>query len=100
MLLDGVSGWGIRWRSASPIPFLIVAAVMIETDGEPKKIFRVTLPVGVQLVHGTRIAIDGAPEQSVALCDLLCQRLHVGLRGDSGHDRQPEEGPDSRGSRD
>jgi invasion protein IalB len=53
---------GTDGRAESGEP--IVAAVMIETDGEPKKILRVTLPVGVQLVHGTRITIDGAPDQT------------------------------------
>jgi invasion protein IalB len=36
----------------------VVAAVLIEPEGEPKKILRVTLPLGMQLVHGTRIIID------------------------------------------
>jgi invasion protein IalB len=36
----------------------VIAAVIIEPEGEPKKLLRVTLPVGVQLVHGTRIIVD------------------------------------------
>ena len=36
----------------------VVAAVLIEPEGEPKKILRVTLPLGMQLVHGTRVIID------------------------------------------
>lgn len=35
-----------------------VAAVLIEPDGEQKKILRVTLPLGVQLAHGTRLIIE------------------------------------------
>ncbi len=43
----------------------MVAAVIIEPEGEPKKILRVTLPLGMQLVHGTRIIVDSnAPQQS------------------------------------
>jgi hypothetical protein len=43
----------------------VVAAVIIEPEGEPKKILRVTLPLGMQLVHGTRVIIDNnAPAQS------------------------------------
>ncbi len=39
----------------------VIAAVIIEPEGEPKKILRVTLPLGMQLVHGTRIIIDNNP---------------------------------------
>ncbi len=50
-----------RIESGQPV----VAAVIIEPEGEPKKILRVTLPLGMQLVHGTRIIIDNnAPAQS------------------------------------
>ena len=43
----------------------VVAAVLIEPDGEPKKILRVTLPLGMQLVHGTRVIVDAnQPQQS------------------------------------
>jgi invasion protein IalB len=36
----------------------IVAGVLIEPDDDPKKIFRITLPAGVQVAAGTRIVID------------------------------------------
>jgi len=50
-----------RIESGQPV----VAAVIIEPEGEPKKILRVTLPLGMQLVHGTRVIIDGnTPAQS------------------------------------
>ncbi len=39
----------------------MIAAVIIEPEGEPKKILRVTLPLGMQLVHGTRVIVDGNP---------------------------------------
>jgi invasion protein IalB len=48
-----------RIESGQPV----VAAVIIEPEGEPKKILRVTLPLGMQLVHGTRIIIDNNPPQ-------------------------------------
>jgi invasion protein IalB len=38
----------------------VVAAVIIEPEGE-KKILRVTLPLGMKLVHGTRVYVDGNP---------------------------------------
>jgi invasion protein IalB len=46
-----------RIESGQPV----VAAVVIEPEGEPKKILRVTLPLGMLLVHGTRIIIDSNP---------------------------------------
>jgi invasion protein IalB len=50
-----------RIESGQPV----IAAVIIEPEGEPKKILRVTLPLGMQLVHGTRIIVDGnQPAQS------------------------------------
>src|SRR5262249_21232295 len=36
----------------------VVKAVLIEPEGEPKKLLRITLPQGMQLVHGTRVIID------------------------------------------
>src|ERR1700687_2373182 len=50
-----------RIESGQPV----IAAVIIEPEGEPKKILRVTLPLGMQLVHGTRVIVDSnAPRQS------------------------------------
>jgi len=48
----------------------VAAAVLIETEGQAKKILRVTLPLGVELVHGTRVIVDNnAPLQSTfAVC--------------------------------
>jgi invasion protein IalB len=46
-----------RIESGQPV----IAAVIIEPEGEPKKILRVTLPLGMQLVHGTRIIVDNNP---------------------------------------
>jgi invasion protein IalB len=43
-----------RIESGQPV----VAAVVIEPEGEPKKVLRVTLPLGMLLVHGTRIIVD------------------------------------------
>ncbi len=36
----------------------VVAAVLIEPEGEQKKILRVTLPLGMQLPQGTRVIVD------------------------------------------
>jgi len=47
-----------------------IAVAIIEPEGQPKKILRVTLPLGMQLVHGTRVIVDNnAPAQSpFAIC--------------------------------
>jgi invasion protein IalB len=43
----------------------VVAAVLIEPENEPKKILRVTLPLGMSLAPGTRVIIDqGQPMTS------------------------------------
>ncbi|MFO1108792.1 MAG: invasion associated locus B family protein [Bradyrhizobium sp.] len=50
-----------RIESGQPV----IAAVIIEPEGEPKKILRVTLPLGMQLIHGTRIIVDNnSPQQA------------------------------------
>jgi invasion protein IalB len=54
------TGKDARLESGMPV----VAAVLIEPENEPKKVLRVTLPLGMQIVHGTRIIIDqGQPAQ-------------------------------------
>jgi invasion protein IalB len=36
----------------------VVAAVVVEPEGEPKKMLRITLPLGMALSPGTRIVVD------------------------------------------
>jgi invasion protein IalB len=36
----------------------VIAAVLIEPDGDAKKVLRVTLPLGMQLPQGTRVIVD------------------------------------------
>jgi invasion protein IalB len=48
------TGKDARVESGMPV----VAAVLIEPDGDPKKLLRLTLPLGMQLAHGTRVIID------------------------------------------
>ena len=43
-----------RIESGQPV----VAAVVIEPEGEPKRILRVTLPLGMSLQPGTRVIVD------------------------------------------
>jgi invasion protein IalB len=44
----------------------VVAAALIEPEGEPKKLFRVTLPGQLDTRYGARIVIDGEPPASSA----------------------------------
>jgi invasion protein IalB len=44
----------------------IIAAALIETKGEAKKLFRITVPSPLQLQFGTRLIIDGDPPVSGA----------------------------------
>jgi invasion protein IalB len=48
----------------------VFAAVLIEPEGDPKKILRITLPLGMQLAHGTRVIIDQNQPQTApyAIC--------------------------------
>ena len=70
----------------------VVAAVLIEPEGEPKKILRVTLAAR----HVAPARHPGhrrqGPADDRALCDLLQQRLHGRLRGERRTDRQAQEG--------
>ena len=48
------TGKDARIESGMPV----LAAVLIEPEGEPKKLLRVTFPLGMQLSHGTRMILD------------------------------------------
>jgi invasion protein IalB len=48
------TGKDARVESGQPV----AAAVLIEPTGQDKKLLRVTLPLGMQLAHGTRLIID------------------------------------------
>jgi invasion protein IalB len=48
------TGKDARIESGMPV----VAAVLIEPEGQERKVLRVTLPLGMQLVHGTRVIVD------------------------------------------
>jgi invasion protein IalB len=48
------TGKDARVESGQPV----AAAVLIEPEGQERKLLRITLPLGMQIVHGTRIIID------------------------------------------
>jgi invasion protein IalB len=56
------TGKDARTEAGQPV----VAAALIEPEGEMKKLFRVTLPSPLQLQYGTRIIIDKEPPLSGA----------------------------------
>ena len=56
------TGKDARTEAGQPV----VAAALIEPEGEPKKLFRVTLPSPLQLQYGTRIIVDKEPPISGA----------------------------------
>ena len=57
-----------RLESGQPV----VAAVVIEMDGEAKKVLQVTLPPGVLLPRGTRVVIDQDEPSAVVGSFLVC----------------------------
>ena len=60
-----------------------------------QEVLRITVPLGMQLQHGTRLIIDQGQPATAPYYDLLPGRLHGRLRGDRRHDRADEEGPDA-----
>jgi invasion protein IalB len=40
---------------------VLIAAVIIAPEGRPKNILRITLPLGMQLIQGTRVIVDNSP---------------------------------------
>jgi invasion protein IalB len=57
-------------RIESGLP--VVAAIIIEPEGEPKKIMRVTVPLGMSLQQGTRVVVDQNEAQSKQSPYLFC----------------------------
>lgn len=57
-----------RLESGMPV----VAAVVIEMDGETKKVLQVTLPPGVLLPRGTRVVIDRDEPSAIVGSFLVC----------------------------
>ena len=57
-----------RLESGQPV----VAAVIIEMDGETKKVLQVTLPPGVLLPRGTRVVVDQDEPSAVVGSFLVC----------------------------
>lgn len=55
-------------RVESGLP--VVTAVLIEPEADPKKVLRVTLPLGMRLSHGTRIIIDQSCKPAVVPYDI------------------------------
>lgn len=50
---------------------LVVSVAIIEMDGEPKKLLRMSLPYGVALQHGTRLIVDQQTPQTAPFVTCL-----------------------------
>ena len=50
----------------------LVAAVLIEIEGEPKRVLQVTVPVGVMLPRGTRVLVDDDENAAVVAPFMVC----------------------------
>ncbi len=46
----------------------VVAAVLIEPEGQPKKVLRVTLPLGMAIQPGTRAIVDEGQPMTAPTC--------------------------------
>jgi invasion protein IalB len=55
----------------------VVAAALIEMDGEPIKTFRITLPFGLAVAQGTRIIVD--QNQPLAMPFMTCAGLSANM---------------------
>ena len=86
------TGKDARIESGMPV----VAAVLIEPEGEPKKILRVTLPLGMQLVHGTRVIIDQNQPMTAPYVICFTNGCMADYEATRRHDRQDEEGAGAR----
>ena len=50
---------------------LLASVELIEREGDPKKVIRVTFPLGMQLVYGTRLLIYGIEPQKSAFIQCI-----------------------------
>ncbi len=82
------TGKDARIESGMPV----VAAVLIEPEGEPKKILRVTLPLGMQLIHGTRVIIDQNQPMTAPYVICFTNGCMADYEANPRHGRQDEEG--------
>lgn len=57
-------------RLDSGVP--LVAAVVIEIEGEPKRVLQVTVPPGVMLPRGTRVLVDDDENAAVVAPFMVC----------------------------
>jgi invasion protein IalB len=66
---------GREVRTEGGVP--VVAAALIEMDGEPNKTLRITLPFGLAVAQGTRIVVD--QNQPLAMPFITCAGLSVNM---------------------
>jgi invasion protein IalB len=70
----------------------VVAAVLIEPEGEPRKTLRVTLPLGMALQPGTRVVIDEGQPMTAPYVICAGNGCMADSRGERRARHQHEEG--------
>ena len=60
----------------------VIAAVLIEPEGNSKKVLRVTLPLGMQLPQGTRVIVDQGQPMNAPYIICFTNGWHGRLRGE------------------
>jgi len=50
---------------------LMVSVALLEMEGEPRKLFRISMPYGVNLQHGSRLIVDQEPPASAPFVTCL-----------------------------
>jgi invasion protein IalB len=70
----------------------VATAVLIEPEGEPKKLLRIMLPQGMQLVHGTRVIIDQDQPMTAPYVSCVTNGCFADYDASAELDRQNEKG--------
>ena len=73
-------------RTEQGVP--IIAAALVEMDGEPQKTFRITLPFGLAVAQGTRLIVD--QNQPLAMPFMTCAPLSPNMGCIAQYDATPD----------
>jgi invasion protein IalB len=73
-------------RTEQGVP--IIAAALVEMDGEPQKTFRITLPFGLSVSQGTRLIVD--QNQPLAMPFMTCAPLSPNMGCIAQYDATPD----------
>jgi invasion protein IalB len=73
-------------RTEQGVP--IIAAALVEMDGQPQKTFRITLPFGLSVSQGTRLIVD--QNQPLAMPFMTCAPLSPNMGCIAQYDATPD----------